>query len=285
MTFTDQAEKYNSNNPTKYVMCSLKDNGTSFSYQTTPRHPSEGKDPSERYLGLNIKSEVSPENMEKLLSFLSLSQSPVCQGSHMEIFTPNCNHNLTVGREYVPEFNMNDYNFHLKMSREDRECAKSQEFSSWISWAMNDFFGIKVKLSYDKIFHSLKGTGTRNSEGVVGLCSAYSQGNSPYNLNAHIFQSPLELKTTDLVKTIFDPRGISSHSLSNIIHLLASADGEGLRIQNDGSFFEFNFDTGFVNPETRKKYTDSMFDIYKQITDTSPKPEFKTQNAFVDIKD
>ena len=288
LTFADQAEIKAFQNPTKYISSTFEDNKTKFNYHTTPSHPTENKNPNERLLDLKFEAKSSEKTIEKLLSFLSTSQISLSKSSHIDIYTRGDNYNyLTISQFYVPEFDMYDYNLKLEMSREsrkEREETKYQELSSWISKTMEDFYGIKIKLDYTNHSLLLRKTGTSKSEGVVGISLASYGGNKLDEVTAHIFQSPVVLKTRDMVKTLLDPQGISSHPLSKTIYLLTSSNNEGIHLKKEGPIFEFNFHTDFVDTETRKKYANKLFDIYREITNTSPKLEFKLQNAFIDIK-
>jgi hypothetical protein len=279
LTFAEQAEKKESNNPTKYVMSKFENDGTRFYYQTTPSHPTENRNSDKRLLNLEIKSKISKKTIESFLSFLSTSQLKTFKSSYMEMFTPDKD-NIVIHQMYIPEFNITDYSLSFTILKELKTSPKFNEFSSLVSKIMEDFYKIKIKLDYKNYFYYLKKTGIQNSEGVVGLHSVNSRENKIDNFTAHIFQSPLKFKTKDIVKTLFDSQSIFPN-FSNHLEVITHSNGECLHVQRMGSFLEFRFDTGFVSPKIRKKYADQMLDIYKQITNTSPKSKFNLQEAFI----
>lgn len=281
VTFAEKAEKENSEHPAKYVTSEFENNGTRFYYETTPHHPTEKIDPSQRSLILKLESPFSQGTIDELLSFLDITELSRTQSSDLVLSTSE-GENITVRQLYVPEFDLHHHKICLTMPRKMRATQRFDAFALMFSKMMEDFYGIKLGLTYGSILYDLDSKGKDNSEGVIShLRGNYSDVNLDY-LNVDIFQSPVELNAKDIVRNLFKLQKDISYV---ILDLSNSFSGESLHAESKlDSSLNFNFQIGSIGPEKRIRYGNNMFDIYRKITGTGPEPTFSNHNAFIDIK-
>jgi hypothetical protein len=262
VTFAEKAEVENSEHPTKYVTSKFTDNDTQLYYQTTPHHPTENVDSDERYLELQLETPHTQDSIEKLLDFLALTRLSQTRASSL-LFSTVEDEQIKVVQLYIPELDINHYNARLSMPRAMSESQRFEDFSSLFSRIMDDFYGIKIGLTYDDTFHNIERKGKDKSEGIIGSAGGTYGGGQPDKYEANIFQTPVRLNVSDIVRKFFELEESISYAY---IESISSPNGEYLCARcNPGSSIKFEFYTDSTTSEKRILYGNEMFNIYQNL--------------------